>query len=244
MVNESIGVAVIGTREPSSLGYKIAERLGYKFGEAGLNVVSGLAIGCDTGGHKGSLQAHGLTTAILAQGLDKVYPKENKELADSIIDNGGCLISEYFVGSVSQASNFVERDRLQAGLSHAVVVVETDIKGGTMHTVKYAEKYQRILACFDHKEKEINHPKSQGNRMLIKEKRAIPLSNDIEMQDLINLLKTHEPKSYIESTKPTSEVIEVEKKKEIMLTAKSKSTKGRNPKKVLKPTNEEQLPLF
>jgi DNA processing protein len=127
------GVAVIGTRQPSSFGRQIGERIGYRLGESGINVISGLAIGCDTAGHTGCLQANGMTTAIVAHGLDTVYPKENKPLFQSILENNGCIVSEYMVKTRSLPTFFVERDRIQAGLSVATFVIETDVKGGTMH---------------------------------------------------------------------------------------------------------------
>ena len=87
-LNNIPAVAIVGTREPSENGLKAAYRFGEIFGEGGFNVVSGLALGCDTGGHRGCLKTNGFTSAVLAHGLDHVYPKENKKLADEILKNG------------------------------------------------------------------------------------------------------------------------------------------------------------
>jgi DNA processing protein len=189
-LNEMPSVAVIGTREPSESGAKAAIRFGEIFGEKGFNVVSGLAIGCDAGGHIGCLNKKGFTSSILAHGLDHIYPKENKPLADKILEGGGVLISEYFVGQKPLANYFVERDRLQAGLSNGIIVVETDIKGGTMHTVKFAKENNRRIAAFAHGKPELLiHPKTQGNQMLIREGTAISLGSLDEIENYAQLLK-------------------------------------------------------
>ncbi|MGM9508787.1 DNA-processing protein DprA [Larkinella sp. GY13] len=187
-LNELPSVAIIGTRAPSEYGYKVGHRLGQVFGESGFNVVSGLAIGCDTAGHTGCLDKGGFTTAVLAHGLDTIYPAANKPLAARILDNCGLLISEYLIGQKSQPSYFVERDRIQAGLSQSVIVVETDIKGGTMHTVKFAKAAKRIVAAFNHDARYLNHPKTQGNQYLIKNGTAQPLSDTISIENLKNTL--------------------------------------------------------
>jgi DNA processing protein len=188
-LNNIPSVAVIGTREPSESGLKAAIRFGEIFGEGNFNVISGLALGCDTGGHRGCLNKNGFTSAILAHGLDHVYPKENKKLADEIVEKGGVLISEYNVGQKPLANYFVERDRLQAGLSNGIIVVETDITGGTMHTVKYANENDRRVAAFSHNKPELlNHSKTQGNQLLINEKKAISLGTSDEINTYMKLL--------------------------------------------------------
>ena len=189
IINNMPSVAVIGTREPTESGSKAAIRFGEIFGEEHFNVVSGLAIGCDAGGHQGCLNKNGFTTAILAHGLDYIYPKENKKLAADILENGGILLSEYNVGQKPLANYFVERDRLQAGLSNGIIVVETDIKGGTMHTVKFASENKRRIAAYSHNKPELlSHPKTKGNQILIKEGKAIALGTSDEISSFMNLL--------------------------------------------------------
>jgi len=187
-LNLKPSVAIIGTRDPSDHGTKVGVRLGEVFGEAGFNVVSGLAIGCDTAGHIGCLNKSGYTTAVLAHGLDSLYPAKNKYLADKILDQGGLLISEYTIGTRAQSNFFVERDRIQAGLSQAIIVVETDIKGGTMHTVKFAANNKRIVSAFNHDPKYLSHPKTQGNQYLIKNGTATPLSTPDSIENLKSTL--------------------------------------------------------
>ncbi len=152
-------------------------------GKRGDVVVSGLAIGCDQYGHEGCVKVHGKSVAVLPCGLDKVYPAKNKNLAQKILDNNGCLISEYPIETKVFKNFFIERDRLQSGLSDGVIVVETDIKGGTMHTVGYTLDYKRVLACYKHPDRYLNEPKTFGNQKLIKEKKAISLSNNLELEE-------------------------------------------------------------
>lgn len=170
-------VAVVGTREPTSYGEKVAFRSGASAVEAGLVVVSGLALGCDTLGHRGCLSAQGTGVAVLAHGLDRVYPASNRDLADALIDGGGCLVSEYPVGMKPMRTAFAERDRIQSGLSDGVLVIETAEKGGTMHTVRFAGEQGRPLACITHPPHLASEPKTQGNQMLIHEGRAMPIHN-------------------------------------------------------------------
>lgn len=129
------GIAIIGTREPSPEGIKAGLYFGEKFAAMGYNIVSGLATGCDTTGHKGAINVKGKTTAFLAHGLDTVFPAENEVLAEDILANGGLLMSEYPIGTPVSAYRLVARDRLQAALGDAVIVIQTGIKGGTMHAV-------------------------------------------------------------------------------------------------------------
>jgi|LauGreDrversion4_2_1035121.scaffolds.fasta_scaffold13110_4 DNA processing protein len=185
LLNEYRSVAVIGTREPSNAGKKLGERITEIFVKNNYNIVSGLAIGCDTIAHKSCLTNNGKTIAVLANGLDYVYPKENCDLADEIINKDGLIISEYPVGRKPMNNFFVERDRLQSGFSQAICVIETDIKGGTMHTVGFAEKQGRLISCINHPEENRNHPKVNGNQMLINSKRAYSLGNPDEINKFI-----------------------------------------------------------
>ena len=178
-------IALVGTREPTEHGRKIAKRLGYVLGREKFTVVSGLAIGCDQLAHEGCLEAGASTVAVMPSGLDIITPASNTKLAEIILKNNGCLISEYPIGKQPARNAFVERDRLQSGLSRAVLVVETDIEGGTMHTVSFAEKQGRILACYQHPEKLQSEPKTRGNQLLIGEKRAYPIKDDASLKEFM-----------------------------------------------------------
>jgi len=176
-LNNHDGIAIIGTREPTKEGEISGEFFGEYFGKKGYNVVSGLAKGCDTAAHLGCLKGGGMTTAIVAHGLHMVYPKENEKLAESIIDSGGVLLSEYFIGEGAFANYFVERDRLQAGLSIATIVIQTDIQGRTMHAVNSTIESKKPLAAVQYKP-DIYSSEIRGNEMLIKTGKAFSLTSN------------------------------------------------------------------
>jgi DNA processing protein len=170
-------VAVVGTREPTHCGETVARRSGRTAVEAGFVVISGLAHGCDTFAHEGCLDAGGMGVAVMAHGLDKVYPAANRDLAARLLDKGGCLVSEYPVGIAPARTAFAERDRIQSGLSDGVFVIETDIKGGTMHTVRFSREQRRPLACVSHPQKWLSEEKTRGNQKMIADGWAIPIPN-------------------------------------------------------------------
>ncbi len=180
-------VAIVGTRQPTKFGKTMAERFGKKLGSLGVIVVSGLAIGCDTAAHEGCLAAGGKTVAVLANSLETIYPKQNRVLAEKILSDSGCLISEHPPGEITMKNYFVERNRLQSGLSDAIFVVETGFKGGSMHTVNYAIKQNREVACLEHPE-EFKTNKSSGNNKLIMEGKAIPLKELKDIEILVNII--------------------------------------------------------
>ena len=231
------GIAVIGTRDPTDFGYKSGKKIASRCAKQGLTVVSGLAIGCDTSAHEGAIEAGGFTIAVLAHGLDTVYPAANRKLATEIIDNGGLLVSEYPPGVEMKNYQLVKRDRLQSGLSRAVIVIETDIKGGTMHTAGFAKKQERMLACINHPVGRREDDKSRGNQKLIQEG-ATPIGSPEELQGflgevlLISMQTTIDPLS-----EPVLKVMPVETKMawapEIERKSKTivKSVKSKNPNK-------------
>lgn len=190
-ITELPAIAIIGTREPSQQGRVAGERLGEFFATHGCNIVSGLAVGCDTAGHRGALKAYTCspgsgTTAFLAHGLDTIYPPENKDLAEEIVAKGGLLMSEYPIGEHVNRNYLVNRDRLQAALADATLVIQTGVKGGTMHAVNatlaagkkvYAVEYNQFIP----------DDRDAGNKWLINSGRAIPMrSHDmgVLLQDL------------------------------------------------------------
>lgn len=186
------GVAIIGTREPTENGKKAGLYFSKEFARHGFNIVSGLATGCDTYAHRGALEANGTTTAFLATSLnwDEIYPKENRDLAEEIVKNGGLLMSEYHLGQNSGRYAFVARDRLQAGLSFATLAIQTDIHGGTMHAVNATIAAHKILFMVKYNRSEdLNSPKTQGNIKLINEGFAKPLTS-ATLDDAISTMKT------------------------------------------------------
>jgi DNA processing protein len=165
-------IAIVGTRKPSSYGKTQAKKIAGLFADEKFVIVSGLAEGVDSAAHIGALEADGLTVAVLAHGLDTIYPYTNKQLADAIIKNDGALISEYPLGTKIFHSYFVERNRIQSGLSLGVLVIETGINGGTMHTVGFCEKQKRVLIVMKHPPNLLEATKQCGNTQLITDNRA------------------------------------------------------------------------
>ena len=140
-------VAVVGTREPTSFGREATVELASVLAADGWGVVSGLAKGVDAVAHAVALDQGVSTVAVMAGGLDSIYPRENARLAADIVESGGALIAEVPPGVRPQRSHFVARDRLQPALATAVVVSQTGIDGGTMHTVRYAAAQGRPVFC-------------------------------------------------------------------------------------------------
>lgn len=189
------GFAVIGTREATPEGVAGGEYLSGQFAARGFNIVSGLAVGCDTCGHKGALKVEGKTTAILANGLDhdSIYPPENQDLAEEIVNNGGLLLSEYRIGSIVNRYNLVARDRLQAGLSLATLVVQTGEKGGTMHAATTTLKANKPLYTVLYKDPKTNqHEKCLGNALLVKQG-AKYISGGDDLDTISDYIKNYKP---------------------------------------------------
>ena len=139
-------VSVIGTREPTRHGLMIAERLTQHFAEQGWSIVSGLALGCDAAAHRAALSAGGKTVAVLAHGLQTIAPLQHAELAEQIVASGGALVTEYRYGVEPAPPLFVQRDRIQAGLSKGVAMIQSDLDGGSLHASRAALRYGRRLA--------------------------------------------------------------------------------------------------
>lgn len=198
-------VAIIGTREPSTQGEETARRVTQYFAANGWQIVSGLAVGLDTVAHRTALESGGTTVAVLAQGLDKIYPKENAELAEQIVQHGGVLVSEYSYGSQTFPSNFVERDRIQAGLARGVVMVQSDEAGGSWHASRAALRYGRYLIIPSPTDADIKagHPKVRGNLRILHsspEDRAAFLKCSVEELKRLRVLESRDDYPSLEST--------------------------------------------
>jgi DNA processing protein len=143
-------VGMVGARNASSLGTRMARRLGAGLSEAAFTVISGLARGIDAAAHEAALEGQGKTVAVMAGGIDVIYPPENAALA-AAIDATGCRISEHPPGLQPQARHFPLRNRIVAGLSRAVVVVEAATKSGSLITARAALDYGRdVMAVPGH----------------------------------------------------------------------------------------------
>jgi len=207
-LSKDITIAVVGTRNPTSFGEKAAEKIGGLLARCDIPVVSGLAEGSDSFAQQGCVDQNGETIAVLAHGLDQIYPRQNENLALNIISSNGCLFSEYPPGMRPSRFSFVDRDRLQSGLSDEVIVIETGIKGGTMHTVKFCLDQKKILGCLNHSPEFLGLFQVSGNQQLILEKKATPIyfnyfinekSNKVDVEDsIITFIKKLKTKKNLE----------------------------------------------
>ena len=186
-------ITIIGTREPTAHGEIISERVTHWFTANGWVIASGLAKGIDTNAHKACLDIGGRTISILAHGLEKIYPAKNKKLASDIIDNNGLLITEYSYGAEITRSNFVERDRIQAALAKAVVLVQSDLTGGSLHASRAILEYERYLIVLGQSSTDIsnNEEKITANMVLIQgsnnQKCSLLKTNHENLEKLIHL---------------------------------------------------------
>ncbi len=170
------GVAVVGTRKVSGTGARAAVLIAGFLARRGFNVVSGLALGVDMHAHVGALEARGITTAVLAHGLDKVAPSSHRALAERIVTEGGALVSEHPPGVPPRPAEFVRRNRLQSGLALGSVVVESGVTGGSMHQARFTCNQRRhlftVLAASEETRGDLNEA---GARHLIETLGAVPL---------------------------------------------------------------------
>ena len=171
--------AVVGTRMFSSYGKEVTFEITGGLIEAGLTIVSGLAPGIDTFAHQATIERKGRTIAVLGTGLDEksIYPKENIKLARKILETGGCLISEYPPGTRGTQFTFPQRNRIIAGLSIGVLVVEAKEKSGALITANFAfEQKRKVFAVPG----SIYSSNSKGPHYLIKKgAKLVESANDI-----------------------------------------------------------------
>ena len=159
-------IAIIGCREASDYGKKTARYFSYNLANKNINIISGLAKGVDSYAHIGTLSTVGRTIAVVGNGLDSVYPVENKELLYRILKKGGAIISEYPLGTRPEKMNFPARNRIISGMSKGVIVIEAKKKSGTLITVDFALEQGRDVYVIPGN---INSVNSAGTNELIKQ---------------------------------------------------------------------------
>jgi DNA processing protein len=171
-------ISFVGTRKASYYGKDVVEKLIQDISVVSPAIISGLAIGIDTFAHKAALDHNLPTIAVLGHGLATLYPPDNAKLAKEIINNHGCLMTEYFFNEPPLKQHFPERNRIIAGLSDGVVVVQTRDRGGALITANIAFSYNRSVFAVPGN---ITDPLAQGCLNLIKHYKAelITEGNDI-----------------------------------------------------------------
>ena len=167
--DDALAVAIVGSRAATPYGLAVAERLGADLGARGITVVSGLARGIDSAAHRGALRAGGRTIAVLGSGVDIIYPPEHARLARAI-ETSGAIVSQFAPGTRPLAGNFPARNRVIAGLSLAVVVVEAAEKSGSLITAGLAGDLGREVLAVPGP---LTSPQSVGAHRLIQDGAAL-----------------------------------------------------------------------
>jgi len=181
-LNVSKIVSIVGTRNYTDYGKQFTEDFVKDLSEQQILIVSGLALGIDAFAHKAALKNNLPTVGVVGHGLDKIYPSTNTGLAKDMIKHDGGLLSEFFSGTKPDKHNFPLRNRIVAGLCDATVVVETNIKGGSMITAKLADAYNRDVFAVPGR---TTDNKSSGCNHLIKNNKAILLTDADELLDVM-----------------------------------------------------------
>ncbi|MEZ5347063.1 MAG: DNA-processing protein DprA [Pyrinomonadaceae bacterium] len=140
---EAPSIAIVGSRRCSTYGKNSAEMLGRDLAENGVCIVSGFARGIDSSAHKGAVAAKGRTIAVFGTGIDGIYPKENKKLAEDILDTGGAIVSQFPLGTPPLRENFPYRNRIISGLSFGVLLIEASERSGSLITARLASEQDR-----------------------------------------------------------------------------------------------------
>lgn len=140
---DSQQIAIVGSRNPTLQGKETARSMGFELASTGWTVTSGLAMGIDGCSHQGALEAQGNTVAVLGTGIDNIYPKRHQNLAEQILNENGCIVSEFAPGTPARPENFPRRNRVVTGLSLGTLVVEATIKSGSLISARYALEQNR-----------------------------------------------------------------------------------------------------
>lgn len=160
----SNNLAIVGTRKATESGKELAKTFAHKLSLSGVNIVSGLALGIDAASHEGALAGGGFTVAVLGNGLDRLYPRQNERLAKKIIAAGGAIVSEYPLGSPSLPYRFLERNRIVSGLSKGVLIIEAPERSGSLVTARFAIDQNREVFAIPGP---VSHPNFFGSHKLI-----------------------------------------------------------------------------
>lgn len=190
-LNTSRIISMVGTRYNSDYGKMVCEKFIEDLQAENILVVSGLAFGIDTLAHKAAILNHLQTVAVLAHGLDRIYPPQNKSLARQIMEQGG-LLTEFISNTNPDKQNFPRRNRIVAGICDAVVVVESSKKGGSLITAELGNSYNKDVFAIPGR---INDVKSEGCNYLIKSNKAALINSAQDFLEMMNWAPVPKPAS-------------------------------------------------
>ena len=175
-------VGIVGTRDASEYALKLTEKLAVGLAEAGVTVVSGLALGVDSAAHRGAVKVDGGTTvAVLGSGVDTIYPRQNSGLARTIWQGRGAVVSEYPLGTQPRPTNFPGRNRIINGACQGIVVVEAGVKSGALITANYAAEEGRTVFAVPGR---VGDPRSEGTLALLKQGAVLVQETNDILQEL------------------------------------------------------------
>ncbi len=182
-------VAIVGTRNHNEYGKNTCEKLIAELINEEVLIVSGLAFGIDSIAHKNALKNNLKTVGVLAHGLDRVYPAQNSSLAKQMISNGG-LLTEFKSNTIPDKQNFPGRNRIVAGISDAIIVIESGIKGGSLITAELANGYNKDVFAFPGR---ADDTKSEGCNFLIKNNKAALITSANDLLENMGWKKNKKP---------------------------------------------------
>jgi DNA processing protein len=175
-------ISVVGTRNNSDYGKIICEKIIEDLAAENVLVISGLAFGIDSIAHKASLKNNLKTIGVMAHGLDKIYPAQNKPLAKDMLQQGG-LLTDFMSGTNPDRQNFPRRNRIVAGMCDALVVIESSAKGGSLISAELANSYNKDVFAIPGR---VNDLRSEGCNYLIKNNKALLITNATDLMETMN----------------------------------------------------------
>ncbi len=188
-LNTSKIISVVGTRNNSEYGKIVCEKMIEDLRSENILIVSGLAFGIDTIAHKTSLKNNLQTIAVLAHGLDRIYPQQNKTLAKQITTQGG-LLTDFISNTNPDKQNFPKRNRIVAGMCDAIVVIESSKKGGSLITAELGNGYNKDVFAIPGR---TNDAKSEGCNYLIKNNKAALINSAADLLEMMNWTSVPKP---------------------------------------------------
>lgn len=214
-LNHPRTVAIIGTRKPTELGKINCEKLIEGLQDYGVQIISGLAFGIDTCGHKKSVDLGTETIGVMAHGLDMLYPAQNRKLVSQMIEKGG-ILTEYPIGTNPDRENFPMRNRIIASMSDVVVVIESKRRGGSIITAEFANTYNKDVFAIPGR---ITDEVSEGCNKLIKQHKAHLLESAKDISyimrwDELDQQRTVQKSLFIDYTAEEQKIVDILKEQE------------------------------